>query len=106
MPAHRTTERELETVERKAAEAAGAGAVDDEDSERCGCAECGSDSFSPIWEAGAALMDKRWTERIGRRQQKRLAAAFEWAIGDRQPPPGLKNPRSEEEALEAFEAVL
>ena len=27
-------------------------------------------------------MDKRWTERIGRRQQQRLAAAFEWAIGD------------------------
>jgi len=51
-------------------------------------------------------MDKSWTERIGRRQQKRLAAAFEWAIDDRQPPPGLKNPRSEEEALEAFEAVL
>jgi len=51
-------------------------------------------------------MDKRWTERIGRRQQQRLAAAFEWAIDDRQPPPGLKNPRSEEEALEAFEAVL
>ena len=52
-------------------------------------------------------MDKSWTERIGRRQQqKRLAAAFEWAIGDRQPPPGLKNPRSEEEALEAFEEVL
>ena len=54
----------------------------------------------------SGVIDKSWTERIGRRQQQRLAAAFEWAIGDRQPPPGLKNPRSEEEALEAFEAVL
>jgi hypothetical protein len=105
-PETELTERELETVERKAAEAAGAGPVDGERSEPCECAECGSVSFSPIWEAGAALMDKSWTERIGRRQRQRLAAAFEWAIGDRQPPPGLKNPRSEEEALEAFEAVL
>ena len=105
-PENELTERELETVERKAAEAAGAGPVDGEHSEPCECAECGSVSFSPIWEAGAALIDKSWTERIGRRQQQRLAAAFEWAIGDRQPPPGLKNPRSEEEALEAFEAVL
>ena len=37
-----------------------------------------------------------------RRHEERV----EWAIGDRQPPPGLKNPGSEEEALEAFEAVL
>ena len=82
-PENELTEGELGTVERKAAEAAGAGAVDGEGSEPCECAECGSASFSPIWEAGAALMDKRWCERIGRRQQKRLAAAFEWAIGDR-----------------------
>ena len=82
-PENELTEGELEIVERKAAEAAGAGAVAVGGSERCECAECGSASFSPIWEAGAALMDKRWTERIGRRQQKRLAAAFEWAIGDR-----------------------
>jgi len=61
------TEGELETVERKAAEAAGAGAVGVEGSGRCECAGCGSVSFSSIWEAGAALMDKSWTERIGRR---------------------------------------
>ena len=82
-PENELTEGELGTVERKAAEAAGAGAVDGEGSGRCECAECGSASFLSIWEAGAALMDKSWTERIGRRQQQRLAAAFEWAIGDR-----------------------
>jgi hypothetical protein len=51
-------------------------------------------------------MDKSWCERIGREQQRRLSAAFEWAIGERQPPPGLKRPTTEQEAREAFESVL
>ena len=66
-PENELTEGELESVERKAAEAAGAGAVAVGGSGRCECAGCGSVSFSSIWEAGAALMDKSWTERIGRR---------------------------------------
>ena len=70
------------------------------------CDNCGSTSFSSIFEAGGALLDQGWCERIGREQERRLQAAFEWAIGDRPPPPGLKNPRTEEEAYEAFEELL
>lgn len=36
----------------------------------------------------------------------RMRAAYEWRMGDRLPPPGLKNPRTEEQAREAFEALL
>ena len=75
------------------------------DEEDC-CEECGGTSFSSIFDAGYALMDKSWTDRIGRQQQRRLEAAFEWAIGEREPPPELFEPRSEEEAREAFEALL
>lgn len=71
-----------------------------EEREECEC--CGSRSWSPIWEAGAALCDPGWCDRIDRLKERRLTAAFEWAIGERVPPPGLKNPRDEEEALEAL----
>ena len=77
----------------------------EDDEEDC-CEECGGTSFSSIFDAGYALMDKSWTDRIGRQQQRRLEAAFEWAIGEREPPPELFEPRSEEEAREAFEALL
>jgi hypothetical protein len=36
----------------------------------------------------------------------RMLTAYEWRVGDRLPPPGLKHPRSEDEAREAFEAML
>jgi hypothetical protein len=70
------------------------------------CTNCGGTSFSPIWDAGAALADKGWCERIGREQVHRLETAFEWAIGDIEPPPDLQDPRSEEAARAAFEAML
>lgn len=106
-PAEEVSEESLATIERKAREAAesheerGEGPAEDDE-----CDNCGAASMSPIWEAGAALMDKGWCQRIGREQQRRLVAAFEWAIGDRPPPEGLKHPRSEEEAQEALEALL
>jgi hypothetical protein len=97
-------------IQEKAAEAAEVVPKEgDEFGEGCEkdeCEKCGSSSFSPIWEAGAALMDKGWCKRIGGEQQRRLSTAFEWAIGDIQPPPGLKNPTSEEEARETFQALL
>lgn len=37
---------------------------------------------------------------------KRMEAAYEWRLGRQMPPPGLKHPQSEEEAREAFEAML
>lgn len=70
------------------------------------CENCGSSSSSSIFRAGGALMDQGWCDRIGREQQRKLEAAFEWAIGDRLPPPGLKNPQSEEAAREAFAELL
>lgn len=70
------------------------------------CDNCESTSFSSIFEAGGALMDKGWCERIGREQQRRLQTAFEWAIGEVVPPPGLKNPTTEAEAHETFQELL
>jgi hypothetical protein len=36
----------------------------------------------------------------------RMQTAYEWRVGDRVPPPGLKHPQTEEQAREAFEAML
>jgi hypothetical protein len=70
------------------------------------CGECGSRSFSPIWDAGVALQDRSWCEQIGRNQQRRLQTAFEWMIGEVVPPPGLKHPMTRGEAEETLEAML
>lgn len=107
-PEEELSEGALSVVERKAREAAG---VVDERGEGPGeeepdpCENCGGTSRSPIWEAGGALMDPGWCDRIGREQERKLTAAFEWAIGERHPPPGLKRPRSEEEAREVLEEL-
>ena len=104
------SEGALAVIERKAREVAGVvadrgdGAGDDEEPDQCG--NCGSTSRSPIWEAGAALMDQAWSRRIGREQYQRLSAAFEWAIGEREPPPELRHPRTEEEAEKALASLL
>lgn len=36
----------------------------------------------------------------------RMVAAYEWRMGDRLPPPGMRRPRTKEQAIEAFEALL
>jgi hypothetical protein len=106
-PESELSEGALSVVERKAREAArsgeerGDGSSEDEE-----CENCGSTSRSPIWEAGAALMDPGWCDRIGREQQRRLTAAFEWAIGERLPPPGLRRPQTEGQGEEALEALI
>lgn len=71
------------------------------------CDNCGAlDSLAPIWRAGERLQDKGWCQRIGRGQQKKLQAAFEWQIGERKPPPGLQRPTSEAEAKESLESLV
>lgn len=107
-PEEELSEGALSTIERHAEEVVGAvdDRSDDGHQEDCECEECGASSMSPIWEAGNALMDRNWCERIGREQQRRLSAAFEWAIGERQPPPGLARPSTGEECAETFEALL
>lgn len=110
LPKEELSEGALDVVERKASEAAAVAPESGEESSGEGesepCENCGSTSFSPIWEAGWALMDERWCDRIGRERERRLSAAFEWVIGERKPPPGLKHPRTEEEAREAFNEIL
>ena len=70
------------------------------------CSSCGGRSWSPIWEAGNALADPGWCDRIGRDAERRLVAAFEWAIGERVPPPGLRRATCEADAREALEELL
>jgi len=105
-PESELSEGALAVIERKAREVAGSDDRGDGEEEEPECECCGSRSFSPIWEAGGALMDPGWCQRIGREQEARLVAAFEWAIGERQPPPGLKRPKTEAEARESLEALL
>lgn len=97
----------LETIEENARKAAESGEErGDTSPEPEECEKCGSTSFSPIWDAGYALQDRGWCERIGREQQNRLLAAFEWAIGERLPPAGAKHPKTEADAQEALELLL
>ena len=108
-PEEQLSEEALTAIEKRTEEAVGGVEEDVEDSEseeNEECEECGSRSRSPIWDAGDALQDRRWCERIGREQQQRLTAAFEWAIGEREPPPGMKHPRTEAEAEECLETLL
>jgi hypothetical protein len=100
----------LGTIERYAEEAVGAGESDDGgdsegDEPKCERDRC-EGVLKPIWEAGAALQSASWCDQIGREQERRLRTAWEWAIGDVVPPPGLCQPRSEEECAEAFASLL
>lgn len=93
-------------IVRNVEKVAGYGVDDDDDGEKT-CSEEGCEGgLSPIWEAGYALTDPGWCDRIGRETEHRLAVAFEWAIGERRPPPGLKRPQTEQEAKEAFTELL
>jgi len=100
----------FDVIDRKVREVVGAddeseeSGVTDDESDRCEC--CGANSWSPIWDAGAALADPGWCDRIGREKERELTAAFKWAIGEQMPPPGLRNPRTESEAREALEELL
>lgn len=108
-PEEELSDGSLATIERKAEELTGvdsskddAVASDDDDlCERDGC----FGELVPIWDAGQALMRKSFCEEIGQEQQRRLVAAFEWAIGETIPPPGLKHPRTEDGAREALEVL-
>lgn len=96
----------LERVEEMAEKALQSGVNGGSDPESDSCRECGSLAFSPIWDANMALRDSEWCSSISRRKVKELKAAFEWVIGDRPPPAGLKRPRSEAEAMEALDALV
>jgi len=107
-PEEELSEGSYDVIDRVVREVVGAddegdGAEEIEDDE-CEC--CGARSWSPIWDAGAALADPGWCDRIGRDAERRLVAAFEWAIGERLPPPGLRRATCEADAEEALEMLL
>jgi len=102
----------LQTIERYAEEVCGVSGDDlDQEAgeeagepERCERKGCNG-ALQPIWDAGMALTDRTFTERIEPEAEERLRAAWEWVCGDREPPPGMKAPQSEEQAEEVL-AVL
>ncbi|GAA2535933.1 MULTISPECIES: hypothetical protein [Bacteria] len=79
--------------------------VEPDDERTCDCEECNG-SLSPIWDAGAALCDPGWCERIGRDAERRLDVAFRWAIGEIHGPPGMKFADTEDGAEELYEWLL
>lgn len=112
-PEEELSEGALDVIDRKVEEWVGPGRLQEGDGDVAGvedetepCECCGATSRSAIWEAGAALADKGWCDRIGREAERTLLAAFEWRLGQRPPPPGLKNPRTEAEAEEALQELI
>ena len=80
--------------------------VDRDDGKReCDVEGCHG-GLAPVWSASEYLADPRWCEQIGDDQEAVLATAFEWAIGDIRPPPGLRFPSTEQDAREAWGHLL
>lgn len=97
----------LSVIERKAAEAVGNEEYEEEAEEPPTCKESDCDGQRrPIWDANLYLGDMEWVDRVGREVEQRLSVAFDWAIGEQRPPPGLRKPRSRAEYEEAFEQLL
>jgi hypothetical protein len=71
----------------------------------CDLEDCEGDR-RPIFDAFDWLANPEWSDQVGRERVRRLTVAFEWAVGEVHPPPGLGNPRSEQECQEAFDALL
>jgi hypothetical protein len=92
-------------IERYAAEAVGLEEQQETEASECRRDECDGKRRS-IHMAGEWLMDPDWCDHIGPEQVHRLETALEWLCGEIRPPPGLKNPRDQEQAREALEAML
>lgn len=96
-------ERMVENVAGASAEREDGGAGDDEE-EREECPRDGCDGhLHPIWDA-RDFLDQRGDE-LGEEAYDRLMTAHLWATGDIDPPPGMKKPRTEEQAEEALDAL-
>lgn len=70
----------------------------------CEREECGGNR-RPIFDAFDWLSDPEWSDSVDRERYRRLSVAFEWAVGEIHPPPGMRGPRSEEECREVFELL-
>lgn len=106
-PEEELSEGAYETIQRVTEEVVGYGddrgdgPADDE----AECEDCGSSSWSSIFDAGGALCDPAWCDSVGRDAERELTTAFQWAIGEIHPPPGLRNPTSEEQVKDAMDAM-
>jgi hypothetical protein len=102
-------EWEQSVVLRNVEEVTGRDLSDDDggsESER-DCPEDGCEGLlQPIWNAGRYLTDVDWCSQIGRTQERRLVTAFELAIGDLKPPPGMKHPDNEEHLEEVLDMLM
>lgn len=105
-PEEELSDGALSVVERIAEEIVGEGVAVDgaEEEPTCEEEECDG-ALRPIWDANLFLGDREWVDRVGREAERRLSTAFEWAIGETHPPPGMRAPRSREEFVEAFDEL-
>jgi hypothetical protein len=97
----------VSVIERKAAEAVGNEEYEEESEEAPTCKEPDCEGERrPIWDANLYVGNEEWVSEVGRKAERKLSVAFEWALGERRPPPGLQKPRSRAEYEEAFETML
>jgi hypothetical protein len=96
-------EREIEEVAGVSLEEDGDGGSPEEGDELGECPEEECDGLLiDVWDVRAFLNHNEVSAEVA----DRMMAAREWRLGERLPPPGLKKPRTEEAAREAFEAML
>jgi hypothetical protein len=97
--------REVESVagvtEDAEDEDGGTAASESGDLKECPCGECGG-VLVDVFDIRAYLDHNDPPPEVA----NRMIAAYEWRLGDRMPPPGLKHPRTEAQAREAFEAII
>jgi hypothetical protein len=79
----------------------GGGSEESDDVGECPCDGCGG-VLIDVLDVRAYLDHNDPPPEVARR----MKAAYEWRVGERLPPPGLKKPRTVEEAREAFESLL
>lgn len=98
-------EWERSVIARNVEEVAGYSVGEDDGKRECDVDGCHG-GLAPVWSASEYLADPRWCEQIGDDQEAILATAFEWAIDDIRPPPGLRFPATEQDAREAWGHLL
>lgn len=76
----------------------------DEEAEECPEEGCGG-TVHDIWGA-RDFLDSAAAGELEREERERVRAVYEWTLGDRHPPPGMKRPQTEEQAREIEEFLL
>jgi hypothetical protein len=71
----------------------------------CDREDC-SGNRRPIFDAYDWLTDPEWSDGIGRERVRRLGVAFEWAVGEIHPPPGMRGPRSRDESEDVLDLLV